>query len=60
MVRAMRTLGVETQMTVLCACMAGIAILNMVVLTPDARGSINEGGPVNQPTGFLNRYVVRR
>src|SRR6476646_7690512 len=29
-----------------------------VVLTPDARGSINEGGLVNQPTGFLNRYVV--
>jgi PTS system cellobiose-specific IIC component len=29
-----------------------------VVLTPDARGSINEGGPVNQPTEFMNRYVV--
>src|SRR5262245_42063547 len=28
------------------------------LLAPDARVSIYEGGNVNQPTGFLNRYVV--
>src|SRR5215813_10304346 len=29
-----------------------------VLLIPDAYLSINEGGSVNQPTGFLNRYIV--